>query len=80
LAGDVDALEVLEQLLGHAFGQVDQAVVVADVDAADIAAFEVGLVGDRADDVAGLHAVGVTDLDAEGFHADVGGARGGRRA
>ena len=62
--------------LRHAFGQVDQAVVVADVDAADETAFQLGLVGDGADDVARLDAVRVADLDAEGFHADF-GPRGG---
>src|SRR5688500_18225273 len=71
-SGDAGLLEDLEHLSRHALWQVDQAVVVADVDSADEAAFEVGLVGDHADDVARLHAVDVTDFDAEGFHADFG--------
>src|SRR5690606_19634396 len=58
-------------LARHAFGQLDQAVVVADVDAADVAAFQVGLVGDGADDVGRLDAVRVADFDAEALHADL---------
>src|SRR3546814_13144788 len=37
LAGDIHALEMFKQLARNAFGQVDQAVIVADVDAADVA-------------------------------------------
>src|SRR5690606_20536649 len=40
-----------------------------DLDPADVLRLDVGLVGDRADDVARLHAVVVADLDAEGLHA-----------
>src|SRR5512133_981878 len=61
LSGDPHLLQVLHQFARHAFGQVDQAVVVADVDAADVPALQVRLVGDRADDVARLHAVRVAD-------------------
>src|SRR5690606_776487 len=60
---------------------VNQAVVVADVDAADVAALQVRLVGDRANDVARLHAVHVADFDAEGLHRKlVAAARWTRRA
>src|SRR5690606_2689146 len=41
LSGHPHLLQVLEHLARHALGQVDQAVVVADVDAADEAAFQV---------------------------------------
>src|SRR5688572_16808298 len=75
LAGHAHALEVVHDLARHAFGQVDQAVVVADVDAADETALQLGLVGDGADDVAGLDAMHMADLDAEGFHADFRRAR-----
>src|SRR5581483_10986269 len=71
LAADPDLLQVLEDLLGHAGGQVDEAVVVADVDAADVGAVDPGLVGDGADDVAGLDAVDVPDLDPERLFFDV---------
>jgi len=69
LAGDPDFLQELEHVRRHAFGQVDEAVIVVDVDAADVLGVEACFVRDRADDVAGLHAVGVADFDAEGFEA-----------
>src|SRR5688500_4775877 len=62
-------LQVLEDMLGHAVWQVDQAVVVEDLDAADVLGIELGFVGDGADDVAGLHAVLVADFDAVGLEA-----------
>src|SRR5207342_2628504 len=71
LGADTHFLQVFQQLRRHAFRQIDQRVVVADVDAADVFAVEVGLVGDRTHDVARLHAMGVADFDAEGFHSDV---------
>src|SRR4249919_4070744 len=74
LARDAHALEVVHDLARHALGQVDQAEVVADVDAADVAALELRLVGDGADDVAGLHAMAMAHFDTEGFHALFGGA------
>src|SRR5690606_11875912 len=64
-------LGVLDQVAGHAFRQVDRAVLVAELDAADVAAFEVSLVGDGADDVARLYAVAMADFDPEGLHPDV---------
>src|SRR5262245_39474802 len=67
-AADFDLLQLAEDFLRHAFRQVDEAVVFADVDVADEFAIEPGLVGDGADDVAGEHALGVADFDAEGFH------------
>ena len=39
-------------------------MAVEDLDAADVDGVDAGLVGDRADDVAGLNAVLVADLDA----------------
>ena len=60
---------MLEDVRRHAFRQVDEAVIVADVDAADVLRIESGFVRDRADDVAGLDAVIVTDFDAERFEA-----------
>src|SRR6185437_4599191 len=71
-------LQVLEHFLRHAVGQVDQAVVVADAEAADVLAFQPRLVGDRADDIARLHAVLVADLDAVGALAFLGGMRAHR--
>src|SRR5688572_28026881 len=42
-----------------------------DVDAADVFALEIGFVGDRADDVAGFHAMHVSDFDAVSLHAGI---------
>src|SRR5690606_10521725 len=70
LAGHPHLLQVLEHFGRHALRQVDQAVIVADVDAADVTAFQVRLVGDRADDVARLHTVHVANLDAEGLRLE----------
>src|SRR5579859_2427656 len=59
-------LQVLEHFLGHAVGQVDQAVFAADAEAADKTAFQARFIGDGADDVAWLHAMLVADFDAIG--------------
>src|SRR5690606_34089980 len=59
----------------HALGQVDEAVVLEDLDPADVLRVQLGLVGDRAHDVARLHPVVVADLDAEGLHARLRRAR-----
>src|SRR5690606_23945384 len=67
--------QVLEHFRRHAIGQVDQAVVVADAEAADVLAVQAGFVGDRTDDVARLHAVLVADLDAIGALAFLGSVR-----
>jgi nicotinate-nucleotide adenylyltransferase len=75
LAGHPDLLQVLEDFRRHAGGQVDEAVVALDVDAADVLAVEAGFVGDRADDVARLHAVVVADFDAERLETFVGHVR-----
>src|SRR5689334_6431098 len=61
-------LQLPEDFLRHAFGEVDEAVILADVDVADELAVEPGLIGDRADDISRQHALGVTHFDAEGFH------------
>src|SRR5690606_27125820 len=79
-AGDPHLLKVLEQLGRHALRQVDQAVVAADVDAADVTRFQFGLVGDRADDVARLDAMLVADVDAKGLLAELGFATRGMLA
>src|SRR5690606_21442555 len=63
------ALQVLEGFLRHAFGQIDVRELVEDLDAADVATFDAGLVGDGTDDVGRFHFMGMTDFDAEAFHA-----------
>lgn len=67
LAGDTDFLQLEEDLLGHAAGKIDEAVIVLDHNAADVTAFEANLVGNRADDVARLHAVVVADFNTVRF-------------
>ena len=47
-------LQAAEDVPRHALGQVDEGVIVADVHVADVLAFEAGLIGDRADNVAGF--------------------------
>ena len=69
LAEDLDLAQVVEDVGRHAFGQVDEAVAAADVDAADAASVDVGLVGDGADEVLRLHAVVLAHLHAVGLQA-----------
>lgn len=71
LAADEDPLQVPIDLLGHAVGQVDQTVVVADVDTADIAALQTRLVGDGTNDLPRGDPVVAAHLDAVVHHADL---------
>jgi len=73
-------LEVLEDLLRHAGRQIDKAMIFVDVDMADVAAIEARLVGERADDIPGLHAMGVSDFDPERLEPRALGGRGARAA
>ena len=70
-SNDADLLEAAEDFFGHAFGEVHEAVVLADVDMPDMTALEPRLIGDGPNNVARLHAVDVPDFDAEGFVCDV---------
>src|SRR5690606_14732783 len=54
-------LQVAHDLRRHAGRQVEDRMVLVDVDAADVARFQAGLVGDRADDVARLDAMHVAE-------------------
>src|SRR5262245_45939821 len=74
LLRDPHLLQVAEGLGRHAFRQVDQAVVVADADAADELRLDTAFVGDGAHDVARLHAMLVADFDAVGALAVLGDA------
>src|SRR5690606_14315495 len=67
--GHPDTLQMAEGFIGHAFGQVDQRVVIEDLDATDVTALDTGFVGDGADDVAGFHFVRMAHFDTETFHA-----------
>src|SRR5262249_20255444 len=57
-------LQLLETFLRHAVGQLDRRVRVEDPDAPDVHRVDRRFVRDRADDVAGLHAVIVTHGDS----------------
>ena len=50
LLEDADLAEVPQGLPGHVAWKIDRAVPVVQLDAADVAALEPDLVGDRADD------------------------------
>src|SRR6266702_1904012 len=60
-------LQASKDILGHALGQIDETVIVTDIHLSDVPPLEPRLVGDRANDVTGLHAMHVPDLEAEGF-------------
>src|SRR5579885_3682360 len=64
-------LEAAEDLLRHPFRQIDEAVIFTDIDLPDVAALEPRLVGDRTDNVAGLHAMHMTHLHPEPLVRDV---------
>src|ERR1700730_11258422 len=64
-------LQVAKDIPRHSLGKIDEAVVVADVDVPDVTPLEARLVGDRADDVAGLHAVGVAHFQTEGLEHNI---------
>jgi len=53
-ARDSHFLQFLEYLIRHALRQVDEAMILANIHAPDVHALDPGLVGDGADDVAGL--------------------------
>src|ERR1044071_7507737 len=73
----------LAELRGHdldvAFGDADVGDVVADLDGADLAAGDVGFVGDRSDDVGGADAFAFSDAHhhRDGFVGFDGWWRGG---
>src|SRR5690606_12252823 len=81
LVADAHVLQRCKYILWHADRQIDRGVVVVNLDAADVRAFNTGFVGNRADDIADTHAVGVADSEAialrrrRGFTALMTGAR-----
>lgn len=60
--------QVIEQFRWHAFGQVNCTVIIIQFDLSDIAAFNVGFVGNGADDIAGRNTVILADFHAVGGH------------
>jgi hypothetical protein len=71
LSTNAGLLQIAEDLFGHAFGQIDKAVVFANIYAADELAFEASFVRDGANDVAGFDAMNVADFNAIGFALNV---------
>ena len=63
----VHGLQLLEDVIRHAHGQIDKTVVLADIDMTDVTPIHAGLVRDGADDVPGQCAMCLSDLDAEGL-------------
>ena len=71
LAAHKDTTQMLEDLPRHALGQIDQAMVILDGDAADETTLQARLVGDGADDFARGHPIAMTYLDAVTHQASV---------
>ena len=72
MACDPHFLQVLRDFFRHAFGQINQRMVLTNINAADETRFEAGLIGDGANQVARTHAMAMTDFDAVGHHAGFG--------
>ena len=64
LPRDARVGEAVERLAGEVGRQLDEREVRTDLDRAEVAAAETALVGERADDLAGLDAVALADGDA----------------
>ena len=60
-------LETGDSLFRHACRKIHEAVIVADVDVSDVAAVEASFIRNGTNDVSGLDAVRVADLDTIGF-------------
>jgi len=67
-----DFFQEFEHVRRHAFWQIDEAVIVANVDATDVLGVEACFVGYRTDDIAGFDAVRMSDFDAERFEPGLG--------
>jgi hypothetical protein len=63
-------LQATENLLRHAFGKIDEAVILADIDVPDVPPLEPRLIRNGADDIPRLHAVSVSDLDTVRLELD----------
>ena len=64
-----DTLQMRKHLVWHAYRQVNRGVVIVDLNAADIARVDASLVGNRTNNIAGLHTVAVANFEAKAFHA-----------
>ena len=76
LVAHPDAFQILEQKLGHARRQLDQAVVLIDLDATNKRGIQTRLIGDRADEILRLDTVFAADFDPETLHLQIGFLRG----
>jgi hypothetical protein len=56
-------LQATKNLLRHALGKIDEAVILADIDVPDVPPLEPRLIRNRADDIPRLHTVSVSDFD-----------------
>ena len=71
LPGHAHLLQAAKNVLGHAFGQIDKAVIVTDVHLPDVTPFQPRLVGNRANDVARFNPMRVTDFQPEGLKHNI---------
>jgi len=71
LPGHAHLLQAAKNVLGHAFGQIDKAVIVTDVHLPDVTPFQPRLVSNRANDVARFNPMRVTDFQAEGLKHNI---------
>jgi len=62
---------MLENLLGHALGQLDSTVILVNFDAANMLTIDFRLIGYGTDDIARLHLVITPHLDTKALHADI---------
>jgi hypothetical protein len=65
---DANATELAKHVLGHARRQIDERVLVANEDLTDELRAHAELVGNGADDVLGLSAVGAPNLETVCLH------------
>ena len=63
---------MVEKLIGHTLGHINSAVILVDFDTTNVFRIDLRLVGNRTDDVAGLHLMLVAHLDTVTQHPLVG--------
>jgi hypothetical protein len=67
---DPHLLQATENLLRHALGKIDEAVILADIDVPDVPSLEPRLIRNRADDIPRLHTVSVSDFNTISLELD----------
>ena len=68
LATDEDTLQLLQCIFRHAFRQLNGAVVIVQADIADVAAADIGFVGDSANNVLNLNAIAAANFETVDIH------------